>query len=244
MVKYSGITVVIPAYNEEDFLPATLSAVEKSQKNFLDAYGIPSEILVVDNASTDKTGDVAAKVGARVIHHSTRNIASVRNAGIQAASFELIVMIDADSFIPSDGLMRIYERMKDEKCVGGSLGVKLLSDRLFMRMGAWVVQSVVQRISGITGAMFFFERAFALEAGGFPEDRLVAEDSAFAIAMQNLAKIKGKRFTHLPSVQIGTLDRKPMNLRTFLTVLPQVFKGFRGRKQTIDDLSYWYKPDR
>ncbi len=77
-----GISVVIPAYNEELFLPATLLAVKKAANHFFANYNLPTEVIVVNNLSTDKTEIIAKNLGATVINHSVRNISSVRNAGI------------------------------------------------------------------------------------------------------------------------------------------------------------------
>ena len=72
-MQISGISVIIPAYNEEKYLPNTLKALKTALGN----SDLPVEILVVDNNSTDRTVEVAEKYGARVISHELRNIASV-----------------------------------------------------------------------------------------------------------------------------------------------------------------------
>jgi glycosyltransferase involved in cell wall biosynthesis len=81
MQSSSGISVIIPAYNEERFLSPTLSALRKAAEEFTDEFQRPCEIIVCDNMSTDRTCEVARAHGARVVHHSERNIAGVRNAG-------------------------------------------------------------------------------------------------------------------------------------------------------------------
>ena len=71
------ISFIVPAYNEELLLPATLSALEAAAH----ALGEPSEIVVVDDASTDRTAAVAEEHGARVIQVNHRQIAATRNSG-------------------------------------------------------------------------------------------------------------------------------------------------------------------
>ena len=99
-------------------------------------------------------------------------------------------------------------------------------------------------ISGIYGAMFFFSKEAALSIGGFPENRLVAEDTVFAIKMRKLAKKKSLKFTRLKSVEVGTLVRKTSNLKIVGPMIIQVIKAALGFKQSTSDLKYWYEPDR
>lgn len=84
-----GISIVIPAYNEEKFLPDTLEAVKRAQTNFIEKIpsAPPTEIVVVNNASTDKTSVVAQEYGARVVDFEKRNISAVRNEGIRGARY-------------------------------------------------------------------------------------------------------------------------------------------------------------
>ena len=239
-----GISVVLPAYNEEKFLPATLKAIQKSRERFASSNSLPTEIIVVNNASTDKTEEVALSFGSRVVNHPIRNISSVRNAGINSATFDLIIMIDADSFLPEDALTKVFDVMASGKILGGAFGVKVLTEKLSMKILAFIIQSVVTQVSGMSGAMFFFQKDAALKIGGFREDRLIAEDSAFAMALSALAKKDKKRFIRFPSVQVGTLDRKEMTPRLLGSILLQILQAITGRKQKSEDLTYWYDPKR
>lgn len=101
-MKYSvKISVVIPAYNEAAFLPRCLGSLQKQ----VDAP--PYEVIVVDNASTDATTDVAKSFGARVVCEHERGVVHARQAGLTAARGEIIVSTDADSFFHEDWLKNI-----------------------------------------------------------------------------------------------------------------------------------------
>jgi glycosyltransferase involved in cell wall biosynthesis len=239
-----GITIVIPAYNEEKFLPATLNSVNLSRELFSRTTGIPTEVIVVDNSSTDKTALVADDHQALVISHDIRNISSVRNAGIRKASYSLIVAIDADCSISPDSLVKIWNFMKDDRFLGAALGVKIHSSKALNRVMARWIQSIVASTSGIYGAMFVFRKHAAMAVGGFPEDRFVAEDSVFAIAMRRHAKKSGKKFGILRSVVVETLDRKETKLRDLPALAVQIIAAFLGVRQDAEDLKYWYKPRR
>ncbi|MEW6447008.1 MAG: glycosyltransferase family 2 protein [Bacillota bacterium] len=83
------VSVIIPAYNEADRIADTVDGVRK----------IPevTEIIVVDDASTDKTGDLAVKAGARVIRlPKNAGKGAALNTGVQAAEGDVIVLLDAD----------------------------------------------------------------------------------------------------------------------------------------------------
>lgn len=240
----TGITIVIPAYNEEAFLPGTLKSVNEAVRLFQNSTGCLAEVLVVNNASTDRTHKVAKTYGANVILHEIRNISSVRNAGIRSAKFDLIVAIDADCFLPTDSLIEIWKFMQDERQVGAALGVKILSAKALNRIIASIIQTIVGAVSGIHGAMFVFRKDVALEIGGFPESKLVAEDSAFAISMRKYGRERGKKFGLLKSVKVGTLDRKDLSLLELPALIVQVLKAFAGVKQCPEDLKFWYDPDR
>ncbi len=240
----SGISIVIPAFNEEAFLPATLKSISEASRVFERSFGFSTEIIVVNNCSTDRTEDVARQYGAKVIQHELRNISSVRNAGIRNAVYEIIVTIDADCFLPADSLVDIWRFMQDETQLGAALGVRVISDKFLSRIVASLIQAIVGVISGIHGAMFVFRKQSALEVGGFPESKLVAEDSAFAIAMREHAKKQRLQFGFLKSVKVGTLERKDIQLSQLPALILQLLKAFLGAKQRPEDLKFWYDPDR
>src|SRR5262249_50482799 len=89
------ISFVIPAYNGEQFLGRTLTALTAAARGL----GQPFEVVVVDDASTDRTGAVAREHGARVVPVAHRQIAATRNAGARAAAGEMLVFIDADTVV-------------------------------------------------------------------------------------------------------------------------------------------------
>lgn len=100
------ISVIIPAYNAAAFLPGTVDSVLKQ-----DFTGI--EIILVNDGSTDSTPEVCADLERkddriRVINKDNGGVSSARNAGLDAASGEYVMFIDADDAISSDALERMY----------------------------------------------------------------------------------------------------------------------------------------
>ena len=103
------ISVVIPALNEESAIGKTVADVSK----VLAAANLtPSEIVVVDDGSTDETGKIAAEAGARVIRHP-HNVGYGRSLkhGIEASQYDMIAICDADGTYPISAipeLVRLY----------------------------------------------------------------------------------------------------------------------------------------
>ncbi len=95
------LSVVIPALNEAENIPAVLAAVPVAR---LCEAGWLTEIVIVDNASTDGTGELAAELGARVVHQPMRGYGNAYRAGFAAVDSEVIATGDADRTYPFEEL--------------------------------------------------------------------------------------------------------------------------------------------
>ncbi|MFI9802983.1 glycosyltransferase family 2 protein [Streptomyces sp. NPDC052301] len=116
------LSIVIPALNEADNLPAVMESVPAAA---LSARGWTTEVVVVDNASTDGTGDVARHLGARVVHQPARGYGNAYRAGFTAASGDVIATGDADRTYPFDalpGLLTALEALEVEFMTTNRLG--------------------------------------------------------------------------------------------------------------------------
>jgi glycosyltransferase involved in cell wall biosynthesis len=94
-------SVVIPAYNEEQYIGTTLKTLQK--QDFEGAY----EVIVVDNNCSDNTVSIAHSLGARVISENHAGVCWARQAGTEAALGEIIISTDADTVFDSDWLKNI-----------------------------------------------------------------------------------------------------------------------------------------
>jgi len=103
------ISIVIPAYNEEAAIAGTLDEIRSIQSG----TGTPFEVIVVDDGSSDKTAEVAASHGARVVRHP-HNIGYGRSIkdGIVAASYDVIAIMDADGTYPADQIPHLVDRLE------------------------------------------------------------------------------------------------------------------------------------
>ncbi len=114
------VSVIIPAYNEEQCLPETLERIGKA----LSVVACPSEIIVVDNDSQDGTKQVAEAFGAKVFLEKEHNISRVRNTGAKNSTGDVLIFIDADTLVPDTLFQKITAVMEDEKCFGGAVTVE------------------------------------------------------------------------------------------------------------------------
>ncbi|SEQ67697.1 glycosyltransferase family 2 protein [Microlunatus flavus] len=99
-------SVVVPAHDEAADLGAALDALLAQDVDA--AY----EVLVVDNASTDATAEVARSLGVRVVAEPRLGVCQARQTGVEAARGELIASTDADSVVPTDWLRRLDARFR------------------------------------------------------------------------------------------------------------------------------------
>jgi len=83
------ISIIIPAFNEEEHVANTINALKQN-------IPLNSEIIIVDNGSVDKTPTIAKELGAKVITKTNTTIAGLRNAGVEVSSGNFLVFIDAD----------------------------------------------------------------------------------------------------------------------------------------------------
>ena len=83
------ISIVIPALNEEDIVGKTVKSVPIDE---LKEKGLETEIIVVNNASTDNTAEEASEAGARVVYEEKRGYGNAYLRGFKEAQGEVIVM--------------------------------------------------------------------------------------------------------------------------------------------------------
>ena len=102
MYKGDTITVIIPCLNEEQGIERVL----RSMPDFVD------EVIVVDNGSTDRTSQVAAKLGAQVIREDVRGYGRSYKRGFACATGDLIVTLDGDHSYPVDALSYLLEAFR------------------------------------------------------------------------------------------------------------------------------------
>jgi glycosyltransferase involved in cell wall biosynthesis len=200
------ISLIIPAFNEELYLPALLDSVDIARQHFVGGAGAV-EIVVADNASTDRTAEIARLRGCHVVSVDKRSIAAARNGGAKAARGEILAFIDADSRIHPQTFNAIERTLASGKVIVGATGLTTsrMSPALAFMFFVWVP---IARIAGLDAGVVFCRREDWETAGGYCEELLVAEDVRFLLDMKRLGRQRGQRFGRAKGAKAITSTRK------------------------------------
>lgn len=164
------ISVVIPARNEEEFLPATIDALNaQSYRNF--------EILVVANGCNDRTAEVAREAGCRVFELGDRGLGAARNLGGREARGQILLFLDADTLLPKGTLKTIAAKFK--RCHScGTLWGEPDSRKLSYKL-IYAGKNLIHGLHlhcGSSGVILCWRDDF-LKIGGFDESLYLRENS-------------------------------------------------------------------
>lgn len=199
------VSVIVPAFNEERLLAATLDGIKTAARVLDDRGGW--ELIVCDNNSTDRTAAIALAAGARVVFEPHNQISRARNRGAAAACGEWLVFVDADS-VPAPGLFGdLKEAIDSGRCLAGGSTIAPAGSFAFrLSIRAWNALSRATRWAA--GAFIFCERAAFAELGGFSEELYASEELDFFRRLKPLARRRGRVITILHRHPLRTSDRK------------------------------------
>ena len=186
------VSVVIPAYNEEKALPATLSALFMQEGDF--------EVMVVDGGSTDRTLAIVESFGfidsasdvsrssdtsrntlhaSRFTFHAPKGRASQMNAGAKEARGEWLLFLHADTVLPSGAIQRLNEMEADQTIQAGGFMHQFSGDDWRLKLISFLDNFRCTRSRIIYGDQaLFVRRALFEQLDGFP-NRPILEDVAF-----------------------------------------------------------------
>ncbi len=203
-----SISVVIPAYNEERYLPATLTALTKASSQLTTSTGAVVEIIVVDNQSTDQTASIALLHGAHVVSEATHNIARVRNTGARAARGNVLVFVDADTVVPEMLLVRICNVLFDTNVDGGAFDTAYRPKRIVLRfyLELWHLFGRFCRMA--QGPTQFARREAFLAIGGYQEHLYMGEDVDFYWRLKKTAERHGKNVKLIRDLRVVPSTRR------------------------------------
>jgi len=229
------ISFIVPAHNEEALLGRTLSALHQSVR----ALGEPYEIVVVDDASTDRTREIATEHDARVVSVSHRQIAATRNAGTTVAKGEIFIFVDADTMITEQAMRAAIDAIR-RGAVGGGAAVRFDEGHLpfYARVLEFLLPPVLRMLRLAPGCFVFCTRRAYLDAGGFDEALYITEEVGFAQRLKRQG-----RFVILREFVI-TSARK-LRTRSAFQLLWTGLRLALGGGESIrkrDGLDYWYGP--
>ncbi|MFJ8634800.1 bifunctional polysaccharide deacetylase/glycosyltransferase family 2 protein [Streptomyces sp. NPDC093568] len=183
------VTVLVPAYNEEAGIESTIHSLLASTHPYL-------EVIVIDDGSTDGTADLATWIDdprIRVIRQPNSGKAAALNTGLAHASYDIVVMVDADTVFEPDALYRLIQPLA-HPAIGAVSGNTKVGNRRGL-LGRWQhleyvfgfnldrrMFEVLECMPTVPGAIGAFRRDALLGVGGVSEDTL-AEDTDLTMAL-------------------------------------------------------------
>jgi len=206
------LSIIIPAYNEENYVGQCLESIatEQARGNF------DVEIIVVNNASVDRTGEVARSFSfVRVVDEPRKGLVRARQTGYESSTGDLVANVDADTLMPAGWIRQVFEEFSVDSKLSALSGPYIYYD--LSTMTNWSIlfwYRIGQLISFIStfftkkggtmlqGGNFVLRRSVLEQAGGFDLNfDFYGEDTAIAKLMSRYGKVK---FTfHLPMYTSG-----------------------------------------
>lgn len=236
-----SISVIVPAYNEERYLGETLKSIQRAKDFLLKKDAVPTEIIVVDNGSTDSTSDIAAFSGASVAKEPKHNVARVRNAGAGFAKGNVLVFIDADTIVPDELLWRINKVMASPSCFGGAVDTDYRPAKTLVKiyLQLWRVLGRLEDMA--QGATQFCRSEVYVSMLGYDESLYMGEDIDFYWRMKQFAKRQNAYVCFIEDIQVVPSSRRfdqwPF-WRTLLCTNPIYVLAFRRKERAWKG---WYK---
>lgn len=246
------ISLVIPAWNEAEYLPRLLDSVDAAQAKF-ESGSDRIEVIVADNSSTDGTAEIARSRGCVVAPVTKRCIAAARNGGAALARGELLAFCDADFRIHPGTFNYIAKVMSQPGYVGGATGLAM--ER--WSLGIWVTWYLLLPplwLLSLDGGVWFCRRSDFQTVGGYNEEIKASEDVRFLFALKRLGKKRRPRerlATHFTARRLGMRPPLAINssrkfdkhgdwhmFRDAFTQFPTVILRPAAAEKYID--RYWY----
>ena len=194
------LSFVIPAYNEEKYIGKCLLSVFKE----LEGKGYETEVIVVNNACTDRTRQVAAEFsGVKIIDESQKGLVPARRAGFLASTGDLIANVDADTMLTPGWVDKVFKEFSKDKKLVALSGPFVYYD-LTGFMNFWVqaffylgfLSNLVNHYvfrggSVLQGGNFIVTREALEKIGGYnPDLNFYGEDADVARRISKVGKVK------------------------------------------------------
>jgi glycosyltransferase involved in cell wall biosynthesis len=203
------ISFVVPAYNEEAYLPACLESILEQTRMLAPELAGQTEIIVVNNASTDGTRAVALSYpGVTVVDEPRKGLTFARQAGFAASTGDLVCHVDSDSRLTPGWLSQVLHTFAEPVATGGRALAALSGpvvyydlkprQRLLVRvfyMTAWMTYAInryVLRVgSMVQGGNFVTSRAALTQIGGFDTAiSFYGEDTDIARRLNEVGEVR------------------------------------------------------
>lgn len=198
-----AFTVVVPVLNEEQLLETTLRSLRA--QTFAEF-----ELIVVDNGSTDRSPEIAARFADQVLVEPERGVLRAMHRGFLAAQGELIAAADADTIYPPRWLARMAAALREPDVVAayGPMGFRETRRPLqILQAGGYCVLAGLSRVGGVRlagAANLGMRRAAYLAVGGYlPFMDRASPDFRLVLALATLGRVR-----FVPTMACYTSNRR------------------------------------
>ena len=193
VLEFMGmISVVIPALNEEKYLPDCLKSLRNQD------YTGPYEIIIADNGSTDNTIRIAQDFQARVVPcPEKKNVFYARQIGADAAQGDIIAQADADTLYPRNWLSRIADRFEKHPEMVAVTGRYVYTEPPWWAVVEYVIRTltnmwtvpILGRPWVVSGATFAFRREIFVKLGGYHDIVYAPDQWGIASRLNRAGKV-------------------------------------------------------
>lgn len=201
------ISIVVPAFNEERLLGASLAQIKAAADAFT-RRGWNCELIVCDNNSTDRTAEIARTAGAKVVFEPINQIARARNAGAVAATGDWLIFVDADSQPSAELFADVAEQIQSGKCLAGGSTVKFHGNYPVARWITWSWCVTSRVLHWMAGSFIFCDAKAFRQIGGFNEQLFASEEVDLSKRLKKLARTEKKKIVILHRHPVLTSPRK------------------------------------
>ena len=201
------ISIIVPAFNEEALLGASLAQIKLAAAAFTKT-GWETELIVCDNNSTDRTADIARAAGATVVFEPVNQIARARNSGAAVATGDWLVFVDADSHPSAELFADVAEQTRSGRWLAGGVTIRL-DENLFVAgliTGAWNCASRIFKL--LAGSFIFCDAAVFRKVGGFSNELFAGEELELTKRLKQFGRGQGRGIVILHRHPIVTSTRK------------------------------------
>lgn len=226
------LSFIVPAHNEERLLGGTLDAIHQAASTTGQQY----EVIVVDDASTDRTAMIAESRNALVVRVSHRQIAASRNSGAKAATGELLFFVDADTSVNAHVLGMAISAVR-AGAIGGGAAIKFDEPIPFYARLLLPLLGLSFRLGRLAAGCFVFCSRDAFHAvGGFNEAYFGGEEVIISRALGRQG-----RFVILRSTVV-TSGRKlrAYSASELMTAMFRLVRRGPKSVQSREGLELWY----
>jgi glycosyltransferase involved in cell wall biosynthesis len=225
------VSVIVPAYNEERLLAATLRSICEATKEF-DRQGWSSEVIVCDNNSTDRTPEIAAQAGAKVVFEPLNQIARARNTGAAHANGEWLIFVDADCYPAPELFADMARTIRRGRCLAGGSTVSVEGAHPLMSVGVSIWNALSRFNKWAAGSCIFCEASAFREVGGFNQAMYAGEEIDLFRRLKRVARLKDRAIVVLHRHPLRTSDRKA-RLYTSWELLTFIGRTIMSRGRTL-----------